>query len=265
MTCNTTKSAASLDRPLYMRIVRVLSQEIHSGGMPVGSRLQPETVLSESFNVSRHTIREALRHLRSEGLIRSRQGSGWVVAATGNSRRYVHAISSLVDLFQYAQETKLRVDSCDIVVATGKLAMRLSCSPGREWLRIEAARFAALDRDPICWVVVYVSNAYKDIAGSLSTHSGPLFNLIEERFQVEVSEIQQTIRARRIPERGAAALGIDVKASVFEIERVFRSSDRKVIEISFSYYPAEEFSYSVTLKRELRPEPVKASRSKAAA
>jgi DNA-binding GntR family transcriptional regulator len=140
-----------------------------------------------------------------------------------------------------------------MVVASGKLAMRLRCSPGREWLRIEGPRFAAPDQNPICWVVVYVSNSYKDIANALADHSGPLFTLIENRFGVEVSEIQQTIRSRPVPESGAAALGIDPKAPVFEVERVFSSSDQKVIEISFSYYPTEDFSYSITLKRELSP------------
>ncbi|VTR61109.1 HTH-type transcriptional regulator frlR [Serratia fonticola] len=59
---------------LYKRIARELVQSIASGKYPVGTLLPPEMELCEQFDVSRHTIREALRDITEQGLIVRRKG-----------------------------------------------------------------------------------------------------------------------------------------------------------------------------------------------
>ncbi|MDA3147395.1 FadR family transcriptional regulator [Leucobacter sp. UCMA 4100] len=59
----------------YQRIVDQIEQAIVSGEIPVGSQLASERELMVQFDVSRPTIREALRVLQSIGLIASRPGT----------------------------------------------------------------------------------------------------------------------------------------------------------------------------------------------
>lgn len=49
---------------------------IISGALMPGEKLPPEREVSEKMNVNRHTLREALRHLESLGLLSVRQGDG---------------------------------------------------------------------------------------------------------------------------------------------------------------------------------------------
>lgn len=56
---------------------RALLEKIASGTWAVGDRLPAERVLAADFNVSRNTLRGALRRLEARGLIISRQGSGY--------------------------------------------------------------------------------------------------------------------------------------------------------------------------------------------
>ncbi|SDT57919.1 transcriptional regulator, GntR family [Bradyrhizobium canariense] len=62
---------------LYGDIVK----QINSGGFAVDQRLPSEKEFCERFSVSRPIVREALERLRTEGLIRSRQGAGSFVAS----------------------------------------------------------------------------------------------------------------------------------------------------------------------------------------
>lgn len=55
-------------------------KQINSGGFAVDHRLPSEKEFCERFGVSRPIVREALERLRTEGLIRSRQGAGSFVA-----------------------------------------------------------------------------------------------------------------------------------------------------------------------------------------
>jgi DNA-binding GntR family transcriptional regulator len=60
----------------YQQLADALATEIRVGRIGVGDLLPTEAELTRQFDVSRHTVREALRVLRSQGLITSRQGLG---------------------------------------------------------------------------------------------------------------------------------------------------------------------------------------------
>lgn len=60
-------------------IADVLRGDLLAGEPGVGQRLPPERRLAERFGVNRVTVRSALGRLASEGLVRARQGSGYIV------------------------------------------------------------------------------------------------------------------------------------------------------------------------------------------
>ncbi|GAA2895885.1 FadR/GntR family transcriptional regulator [Streptosporangium fragile] len=63
-------------RRLASVVVTTLVDRIVSGDLPPGAPLPPEPVLCETFDVSRTTVREAVKVLEEKGLVRARQGSG---------------------------------------------------------------------------------------------------------------------------------------------------------------------------------------------
>src|SRR3954471_8212111 len=70
---------AGASQPLHTRVYRVLLDQIEHGLLPRGARLPPERVLSERYDVSRATVRRALRDLADQGLIESWVGRGTFV------------------------------------------------------------------------------------------------------------------------------------------------------------------------------------------
>jgi len=67
---------------LYRKIVQEIAAGIASGIYPVGSRLPAERDLTEHFQVSRPTVREAMIALEMRGLVEARKGSGVFVLAS---------------------------------------------------------------------------------------------------------------------------------------------------------------------------------------
>lgn len=59
----------------YVKVANTIRAEILSGRTPAGERLPSEAALSERFGVGRTTIREALRVLVAQGLIRTQRGA----------------------------------------------------------------------------------------------------------------------------------------------------------------------------------------------
>jgi DNA-binding GntR family transcriptional regulator len=73
-------------RPVgYMRIAEGLRREIAEGILARGKPLPSEADLGAVLGVARTTVRRALKLLEAEGLIESRQGSGWRVCGAEDS------------------------------------------------------------------------------------------------------------------------------------------------------------------------------------
>jgi DNA-binding FadR family transcriptional regulator len=74
---------------LYASVSRDLAGRIAAGEFPIGTRLPTERILSQRYNVSRPTIREAVIALEVDGLVQTRMGSGvFVLSATPKGGRF---------------------------------------------------------------------------------------------------------------------------------------------------------------------------------
>src|SRR5258707_13590565 len=122
------------EEPLYLQMVRALKDEIVRGVYPVGSQLPTEEELCERFSVSRYTVREALRRLREDRLVSSRQGAGTTVVPPRPSDSYVHEVMSINDLVAFATGVRFDIDAIEMITVDGKLATRLGIAGGDEWL-----------------------------------------------------------------------------------------------------------------------------------
>ncbi len=60
----------------YEQVAGRLREQILEGVLPEGARLPNEIVLAEQYGVSRATVREALRLLTAQSLIRTAKGAG---------------------------------------------------------------------------------------------------------------------------------------------------------------------------------------------
>ena len=65
---------------VYEDVSRQIRDQIESGQWKEGTRIQSETELAKVFQVSRGSIREAIKSLQMAGLLEARSGHGTFVA-----------------------------------------------------------------------------------------------------------------------------------------------------------------------------------------
>lgn len=234
--------------PLYKQLVAVLRAEILKGVHSVGQNLPTESELCARFDVSRPTVREALRELRTAGLVESRRGSGTTVVSPPRSQSYVHEAGSIADLSQYAA-TRWEIVSNEMVAVDGDIATRLRSQPGERWLRIEANRYGEHGGSPVYWTRVYLHPDYAGIARLVGRRSNPLYELVEDMYGERIGEVEQIVHAREVPDDIAGHLGIPNKSTVIEVMRTYQLTTGKLVELSFNLYPAQNFSLALKLRR----------------
>lgn len=64
------------EEKLYIKVVEEIKKEIMEGNLKKGDKLPPEREMAETLEVSRASVREAMRALEVGGLIESKHGSG---------------------------------------------------------------------------------------------------------------------------------------------------------------------------------------------
>jgi GntR family transcriptional regulator len=251
-----TKSRRAVPRtPLYRRVLQTLKDRILSGTYAVGTQLPTENDLAAEAKVSRHTIRAALRQLRDDGLVSSRQGAGTTVRHQGAPEPYVHEVASISDLVAYSSETQYRADSSEIVEADEPLARRLDCAQNERWLRIEGLRYAPGKAAPLGRTEVFVAGPYAGVARLLGRRPGPIYSWVEDLYGERVSEVEQRIAAKIVPPEFVHALQVEPGSPAVEIRRTYRLGGGAVALIAFNLFPADRFSYSMTMRRVRRESP----------
>jgi GntR family transcriptional regulator len=235
--------------PLYIRLLNVLRKDLVEGRYVSGSRLPSEGELARKYALSRHTVREALRRLRDEGLVEPRKGAGTVVMERRTGVQYVHEVASIEQLLQYAVDARIHVSIRRRVRSSRVLAKRLGCELGQEWLYIAGLRHAPGMPTPICWTEVYLHLDYADIPVEVGQDIDPIFPWIERKHGQFISEIEQIISAHAIPARLTEKLGVPLGSIGVEVRRIFRVNPQRVAQIAINIHPADRFRYSLRLRR----------------
>jgi GntR family transcriptional regulator len=235
--------------PLYIRVAHALKEEIVSGVYPVGSQLPAEDELCKRFSVSRYTVREALRLLRDDDLVSSRQGAGTVVIPPRSSSSDIHEVMSINDLAAFGTDTRLAIESTKTVVVDDKLASRTGLSKGEEWLEVRGYRHAADSEAPVCWVEYYIHRDFAAVGRLLQRHTGPIFQLIEDMFGQNIIEVHQQISATLISATPATGLKVKEGSAALEVRRTYITTTGKIAQVTINTHPASRFQHSMTMRR----------------
>lgn len=237
---------ANASAPRYQQLTALLAREIAEGRYAVGSLLPPEPQLCERFAVSRHTVREAVRKLCDMGLVSRHQGVGTLVRAARNERQYTASLSSLRDLMEYTQQTRLEVRGSRHVVADAKLAEQLRCNAGEAWVEFDTCRYAIADGEPIVHMRVFVRPETEGMREELEGGEAWVFGLVEKYGGERILEAQQMISAVAMPAASARLLGMKSGSPGLLVRRFYLGRNNRLLSVSLNIHPPGRFEFSTT-------------------
>jgi len=133
--------------PLWAQVADDLRQRLAAGEFE--ERFPTDDDLTRTYEVSRHTAREAVRHLSAEGLLVRQRGRGTALTHPVLEQP-LHSLYSLASSIRaHGIEERSRVMSAERRPAPEEIAAELGIRPGGEVIFIERLRFA--DGEPIAW------------------------------------------------------------------------------------------------------------------
>jgi GntR family transcriptional regulator len=244
---------SSLDRdvptPLYYQLKQALLADIRERGLKSGDRLPSEAAIEQNYHVSRSTIRQALNELTVEGQVRRIHGKGTFVA----ERRIVHIpfLTSFTENMRAQGYTPTRrVESMNEIKAPPEIAESLELEDGTSCLYLRRTLLA--DGRPVgvaeTWLPMDVLG--NQVLDAKQLEAGSLYELLQRPpISLQLHHGHEVVRSRRADPLTATLLRLATGDPVLAVERMSRTPEERVVELTRMVFAADRYEYRVQTTR----------------
>ena len=224
--------------PLYKQICELLHREITAGHWLPGDRLPIESELANNLGVAIGTLRKALSHLETEGMLERRQGSGTYVkrAPTGNAvYQFFH-----LELLKGGGVPTADTLSVELVVDR-QVAENLDLHylDAQLWC-IKRLRY--LNNVAVAVEQIWIDHRHCDQLLPADTHES-LYVHYRENFDFWITSVEDQISCESLPIWGASALDMPFETVLPIVERRGRSNKNQIEEFSRTWFLADKCRY----------------------
>ncbi|MFT5897032.1 MAG: GntR family transcriptional regulator [bacterium] len=230
------------------RVYLSLRDEMANGFYIAGASLPGEQKLAQLFEVSRVTIRRALKALCSDGWVERRAGSGTIVCDRPSAEVPVAMdFSTLMpQLAEMGRSTTVKLLSFAYGAAPAYVAEAMTLSEN-EKVQI-ATRVRLNNGQPFSHLTTYVPENIARNYSESDLANTPLFTLLE-RSGVTINDAHQSVSATLASPDIANALDIAVGSALLSVQRVVRDSDGRGVEYLSARYRPDLFRLDMSLAR----------------
>lgn len=240
----------TLETPRYVQILDVLSRRLANGEYPIEMRMPTERELCDEFGASRFTVREALRRLVEQGMLTRRQGAGSTVKAANPQARYVHPLSSLSDLFQFALNTHYDFLSLAQSTLDDATAAGVGGEPGEDWWLMKGLRRDKAGGKIVCYIHSYMPPRMGRYVRELPGCVGPFYAHLARRTGEDILEVEQDLSGG--PMSPEVARHLRRKRGTIGVCALRRYITRRgTIIASYNWHAAEDFHYRMKISKNL--------------
>jgi GntR family transcriptional regulator len=232
--------------PLYLSVYRSLASEINRGTYAPGSRLPSERWLSEHFEVSRVTLRKALRLAVAERLIATIDGRrGWYVAGAEISEPLDELMSFSAMAVAKGLTPTAHVLSLETRPSSLDEADALAVAPGSPILDLERLRM--LDGIPVLVHRTRVPLARVPIPADTDFETSSLYEVFAAcGMAPAVGDL--TVEAAGADARHAELLDVKEGSAVLVVREITFDAANRIIEDSELVYRGDRYRLRTRLR-----------------
>lgn len=240
-----TPAAKTAGAPLYRQLAATLRQELESGKFGANAPLPAERDLAASFQVSRDTVRKAIRLLEEQGVLYSDHGRGTFAApeAVRQMSRFLDSFSE--DTIKRGGTPGQQILLMETVAAGMAIASLLQAEPSAPLLRLKRVRL-------MNGVPVGLQDSYLRLPPGATLEReqlerrGSLYRVLIEDLGIKPSESLESVGAVAALPEEAGLLGVAPGTPLLICERVMLSDRREPIEYcEMRYVPSYRYKTRV--------------------
>ncbi|MGO4109684.1 GntR family transcriptional regulator [Paenibacillus sp. YAF4_2] len=229
------------NRPLYIQVMDIIKDRILHGVYPVDSNIPSEPQLEQEFQVSKITVRNAIKALVQEGYLETSSGKGTRVIRNTSSSK----LSKLKRFTEVLVEEGHQIGKQ--LIRAGLTDNEEGSEPyrffGPQALKVE--RLYLLNGKPYIHYTHYLNAALYHQGADDNLTIQSLYDWLEEQGVVPV-RYQDEFAVSPAPEVVLVSLGITAESAVLlKRSRFAYGADQELIEYSVGFYSTDMHPYVV--------------------
>lgn len=242
----------SLDResptPLYLQLRDILASQIIEGLLGPGDALPSERQLCDEFDLSRTTVRQALRGLAQMGLISTVPSQGAFV----NARRPELAVPVSLDGFTAEIRREGLMPSSTLLDAelvkspSPHLVDQMALEPDDELVKLERLRL--VNDVPLALHTVHLNRRFCPDILQRNLSQESVFELLRTEYRLSLSHAEEEVYATLADEREMELLNLSYPSAVLRSKRTTFLDTGYVIELALASYCGEWYRLKVAIE-----------------
>jgi GntR family transcriptional regulator len=235
--------------PLYQQVEQLIRYKISTRRYAPGQQIPSEHELRRELNVSRVTVREALRELVRENLLIKVPGKGTFVSVDAPSGLPpIKYTGFLEDLYERVKHLVVKSVVVGRVPVPDKVRALLHLDAVDTEI-IQIRRLRHIGNEPFSFTVNHVPVAIGSRIDAEALRTVPLNTLFERDLGIPIVRALETVEAAPADPEIAAQLDIPVLYPVMHVTRVMFTERDRAFEVVETYYRADKYQYSISLQR----------------
>jgi GntR family transcriptional regulator len=239
------RSLLRRDGRLYRQVAEHLRAAIADEAIAIGAPLPTEAHLAQHFGVSLITVRQALRDLAQDGLVRKRAAKPAVVAARTPPRQPSVRLTSLADIV--ANTAHARLDIVGWKPERSRLAESVFGLPRNTGCHCLRGRVLA-EAGPVAVVAIYFPPRVGSLLARADFDDVVVFRSVQRRLGLVYTGGRVTVQAALATPRVARALECQVGAAVLVNEFVYFGPDGAPVELTVAQHRADRHRLTYDLR-----------------
>lgn len=234
---------------LYVLAKDEILNYIHENNLAVGDLLPPESHFVNRLGISRGTLREAMRVLEEEGVVRRKQGIGTLICDATNPIRSTLDINESVSEMILGQGMKpgSKDTKVESIKADPELAEKLNLTPGESVISLSRIRTA--DSVPVAYTIDFSPSSVVPEKFSQAFKGGSLYTYMEEKLGIELTNSMLQIQPTKAPKSIARSLDVRPGTLLMLLKQTDTNTSNKPVLYSEEYFVADRFTFTVYRRR----------------
>lgn len=232
--------------PLYYQLEEHIKQTIQSEKLLPGDALPSERELSESLQISRMTVRQAITNLVNKGYLFREKGRGTFVSYQKFEQNLKGLTSFTEDMIARRLVPGNKLLHFEIFPAEQDVQALLSLEADELIYKIKRLRLA--NEEPIALETNYLP--VKLVPGlTPEILEKSLYTYIEDKLHLKIGHATQTVESALVNEEDIKHLNVKKGMPVLLIQRETFLEDGTPLELVRSSYRADRYKFKIDIER----------------
>ncbi|MCF6137771.1 GntR family transcriptional regulator [Pseudalkalibacillus berkeleyi] len=232
--------------PLYTQVEQFLKEEIKSGGYHTGDFVPSERELSEKFQISRMTVRQAINNMVHNGELYRERGKGTFVAAPKLTYPLKGIFSFTEDMERKGLKPSTKVISLTTVSnAPNHILGNLQCDRNAKVVQLKRIRLA--NEKPVAVETAYLPY---EMFSSLTEWeaSGSIYTYVRQTLKKNIHRASQQIEASIAGEHDSSLLDIQTGSPVLIVNRTTYLHTGEPFETVQTVFRGDQYTFSIEME-----------------